>query len=157
MKKRNDLLLTITIMTALSFVPWHISSANQAFSDSVDFEMATQEVMAQQPMRSRQIIENGTMVEVTGMLKKMGGGWFIAVDQALHQLYTAPSEFKEQRNISLKEGEHAVITGFYHAEEGEVTGIIAVCTITMNGNEIRFREDDGTPKWRGRGSGGSPR
>ncbi len=113
--------------------------------------------MAQQPMRSRQIIEEGTMVEVTGMLRKMGGGWFIAVDQALHQLYTAPADFKEQSGISLKEGEQAVVTGFYHAEEGEVTGIIAVSTITTDGKEYRFREDDGTPMWRGRGSGGSPR
>jgi len=156
MKKNKYLLLTLTIILAMSFVPWQ-TSAYPTFSDSVDLEIAPQEVMAQQPMRSRQIIENGTMVEVTGLLKKMGGGWFIAVDQALHQLYTAPSDFKEQRNISLKEGEQVVITGFYHAEEGEVTGIIAVCTITTNGKEIRFREDDGSPMWRGRGSGGSPR
>ena len=108
-------------------------------------------------MRSRKIIEEGIQVEVEGMLRKMGGGWYIAVDQVLHQMLMAPDDFRQKTGFSPQEGKQAKVTGFFYAEEGEMTGNIAISTITVDGKEYRFREDDGTPLWRGRGSGGSPR
>ena len=125
---------------------------------NVDMDAPLQVTQAQQPMRSRQIIEEGTRVEVAGMLKRMAtDGWYFAVDQVLHQIYFAPSDFLENADVPLKEGKEAIINGYFLAEEGEMTGIIAVNTIMIDGKEFRFREDDGTPLWRGRGSGGSSR
>lgn len=109
-----------------------------------------------QPMRSREIVENGTFVEVTGNLRHMGGEWFLSVDQVLHQLYTAPSLYREEWGATMEEHKQATVTGFYYSPEGDPAGVIAVSTITMDGKQFRFREDDGTPRWRGRGAGTTP-
>ena len=109
-----------------------------------------------QPMRSREIIDNGTFVEVTGNLRHMGGEWFLAVDQVLHQLYTAPPELRQEWGVPLEEQKHASVTGFFYSPDGDPAGVIAVSTITIDSKQYRFREDDGTPRWRGRGAGTTP-
>jgi len=109
-----------------------------------------------QPMRSREIIEKGTFVEVTGSLRLMGGEWFLSVDQVLYQLYTAPLEFRMEWDFTMEEHKQVAVTGFYYSQDGDPAGVIAVSTITMDGKEFRFREDDGTPRWRGRGAGTTP-
>lgn len=107
-----------------------------------------------QPMRSRRIIDEGVWITAEGTVRKMGGGWFIAVENVLHQLYLAPETYKIEKGFDIEEGAPAMIQGYFLSEEDEVTGVIAVCTIFLDGKEYRFREDDGTPMWRGRGSGG---
>jgi len=109
-----------------------------------------------QPMRSREIIEKGTFVEITGSLRHMGGEWFLAADQVLHQLYTAPPELREEWGVPMEANKQATVTGFFYSPEGDPAGVIAVSTIAMDGKEFRFREDDGTPRWRGRGAGTTP-
>jgi len=109
-----------------------------------------------QPMRSREIIDKGTFVEATGNLRHMGGEWFLAVDQVLHQLYTAPPELRKEWDVPMEEQKQATVTGFFYSPDGGPAGVIAVSTITLNGKEFWFREDDGTPRWRGRGAGTTP-
>ena len=109
-----------------------------------------------QPMRSREIVENGTFVEVTGNLRQMGGEWFLAVDQVLHQLYTAPLLYREEWGVTMEEHKEATVTGFFYSPDGDPAGVIAVSTITLDGKEFRFRDDEGTPRWRGRGAGTTP-
>jgi len=109
-----------------------------------------------QPMRSREIVEKGTFVEVTGNLRQMGGEWFLSVDQVLHQLYTAPLLYREEWGVTMEEHKEATVTGFYYSPDGDPAGVIAVSTITLDGKEFRFRDDEGTPRWRGRGAGTTP-
>lgn len=109
-----------------------------------------------QPMRSREIIDNGTFVEISGNLRHMGREWFLAVDHVLHSLYTAPAELREEWGIPMEEHKKVTVTGFYYSPDGDPAGVIAVSKITLDGKEFRLREDDGTPRWRGRGAGTTP-
>lgn len=112
---------------------------------------------AEQPMRSREVFEKGSPAEMSGTLRKMGGGWYLAAGNLLHQVYLAPDEYKEEVGLDVVEGEPVTINGYFYAEEGEPTGIIAVTVITVDGKEFRLREDDGRPMWRGRGTGSGSR
>lgn len=100
-----------------------------------------------QRIRSRQIIENGTFVDVTGNLRQMGGEWFLAVEGVLHQLRLGPEAFREQLGIQLENQMHAAVRGFFLIPDGEMTGILLVCTMSVNDQVYRFREDDGTRLW----------
>jgi len=109
-----------------------------------------------QPMRSREIVEKGTFVEVTGELRLMAEEWFLSVDQVLHQLHVAPLLYREEWGVTMEEHKEATVTGFFYSPEGDPAGVIAVSTMILDGEKFRFREDDGTPRWRGRGAGTTP-
>lgn len=112
-----------------------------------------EESRAQDGQRSREIITSGVQMTLSGSLKPVGGRWFIAVENVLHEIILGHPDYIESEGVSLEEGKEVVVNGYFHAEADEATGVMAVCTLEMDGRKYRFREDDGTPLWGGRGTG----
>ncbi len=100
-----------------------------------------------QRIRSSQIIETGAFVDVNGSLRQMGGEWFLAVDGVLHQLRLGPETFREQIGIQLESQVQTSVRGYFLIPEGEMTGILLVCAMSIGDQVYRFREDDGTRLW----------
>ncbi len=111
------------------------------------------EVEQQQPMRSRAIIENGERIEMKGLLKRMGGSWLLIVDGVNHELFLAPLDYQRKIGLAMADDKEAVIHGYFRSNENEEAGIIAVCTIELDGREFRIRNDDRSPMWQGGGRG----
>ncbi len=118
-----------------------------------DMDASLQESQGQQPMRSRQIIEDGELVELTGKLLRMSGSWLLFVDEVGHELYLAPLDYQRRVGLAIADEKEAVVNGYFYSEEDGKAGIIAVCTIKVDGRKFRIRRDDGQPMWEGRGRG----
>lgn len=107
----------------------------------------------QQLQRSRDIVEKGLSVAMDGSLRKMGDRWFLAAEHTLHELLFGLESYVQETGIALESGKQVRLTGFYHAPDDDPAGVIVVNTVIMDGETYRFREDDGSPLWRGRGRG----
>ncbi len=104
-------------------------------------------------LRGRDFVVLGKPAELAGTLLTEFGEWFLAVNGIIHELHLGDHAHRADTGIKLEEGKPAEVTGFLYAREGDDTVDVAVCVISLDGEEYRFREDDGTPLWRGRGSG----
>ncbi len=120
--------------------------------DSSIFNPPVEETHIQQ-VQSRDVVESGMMVTVTGNLKKVGGEWYLVVENIMYEILMGREEFVKKVGIPLEEDKEVAINGFFHAEGDELTGTIVPATIELDGEVYRFREDNGTPIWRGQGGG----
>jgi len=81
MKKNNHSIWTLALALLISSIV-AIPAFLQASAPELNTAAAPESQSSQdQPMRSREIIEKGTFVEITGSLRHMGGEWFLAADQ----------------------------------------------------------------------------
>ena len=107
-------------------------------------------------LKGRDFVRLGEPGSVEGSLKRARGEWFLVAGNETYELHLGDHAHRAATGINLEEGKHAEVTGFIYAREGRDEVDIAVCTILLDGTEYRFREDDGTPLWRGSGAGLGP-
>lgn len=106
-------------------------------------------------LRGRDIVRLGKLTELTGTLKPEKGEWFVETeDGAVYEIHLGDHKHRAETGIALEKGKTATVSGFLYQQEGNEIIDIAVCTVKLDGKEYRFREDDGTPLWRGSGGGG---
>lgn len=106
-----------------------------------------------QELRGRDFVRLGEFTNVSGVLKPERGEWFLVSGGDIYEIHLGDHEHRARTGISLAEGKKAAVAGFLYEQEGASAKDVAVCTIAVDGREYRFREDDGTPLWRGRSSG----
>lgn len=106
-------------------------------------------------LRGRDFVRLGDPGTVTGTLATIGGEWFLKAGDETYELHFGDHRHRAETGINLEEGIEAEVFGFIVEGALGTPSDIAVCTIVIDGDGLRFREDDGTPLWRGRGGGGS--
>ncbi len=104
-------------------------------------------------LRGRDFVRLGTLITVTGTLKPERGEWFLISGDKVYEIHLGDHEHRAKTGIKLAEGRAASVKGFMYKQEGVDEIDIAVCTVIVDGKEYRFRENDGTPLWRGQSSG----
>lgn len=104
-------------------------------------------------LKGRDFVRLGKMETLTGTLKRMRGEWFLTVKDVDHELHLGDHEHRAKTGIALEVGKTATVKGFVYKQEKSEQVDVAVCTITLDGKEYRFRNDDGSPLWRGRSAG----
>ncbi len=134
MKQKRILITTCLLLLKVVF-------AISIYSDGTEVELR---------LRGRDFVRLGELGSVSGTLKMDKGEWFLLTDDNIYEIHLGDHEHREKTGIKLEEGKVAEVTGFIYAQEDAAYIDIAVCTIKLNDNKYRFREDDGTPLWQGR-------
>ena len=111
---------------------------------------------AEEKLRGRDFVRLGEPGSVEGNLKMEHGEWFIVSEGQVYELHLGDHVHRADTGIKLEEGIRAYVTGFFYAREGASEIDIAVCAVELDGELYRFRDDDGSPLWRGSGSGDGP-
>ena len=93
----------------------------------------------------RDYVSMGTLGALSGVLFEENDEWYLKSNNTTYALHIGNHSYREETGIDLKADKNIDVTGFIHKND------VSVCTITMDGNEYRFRDDDGRPKWAGRG------
>lgn len=104
-------------------------------------------------LQGRDFVTMGELETVTGTLSRERGEWFLAAGGVLHELHLGDHDHRAATGIRLEAGKQAEVTGFAYRQQGSDIVDIAVCSITLDGQEYQFRTEDGTPLWRGSGGG----
>ncbi len=104
-------------------------------------------------LKGRDFVERGELTTVRGTLRLQRGEWYLDSGNILHELHFGDLEYRAKTGIRLQQGEPATVRGFLYAQEGADILDIAVCAVAMDGEIYRFRNDDGSPLWRGQSSG----
>lgn len=104
-------------------------------------------------LRGRDFVRLGELKTLSGQLKPVHGEWYLVVDGVDHELHLGDHEHRAKTGIRLEKGKAAVVRGFVYRQEKVRYVDVAVCNITLDGREYRFRNDDGSPLWRGRSAG----
>lgn len=128
--QRYFLILTLTVFTVLIY---------------------TGETEPEARLRGRDFVRLGEFGNISGTLKPDRGEWFLQTEELLYEIHLGDHEHRAKTGIKLEEGKKGEVTGYIYAQEGSEIIDVAVCTIVLDGKEYRFRNDDGTPLWRGRG------
>ena len=92
----------------------------------------------------RKLIEKGSSVTLTGILKFEAQEWYLVDEANRYQLHFGNSEYLLGTGIELKEGEEITVTGFSSGLD------IAVMEARIGRHTFRFRDEDGHPLWSGR-------
>ena len=92
----------------------------------------------------RKLVENGSSVTLTGVLKFEAQEWYVVNEANQYQLHFGNSEYLRGTGIELKEGEEITVTGFSSGFD------VAVKEARIGGDTYRFRDEDGRPLWSGR-------
>ena len=132
-------------------------SYTMVYAEELSVQRAPQSTEAserqQQLQRSREIVDQGLSIAMDGSLRKLGDRWFLTAEHTLHELLFGLDAFVQELGLTLESGKQVRVTGFYHAPDDDPAGIIVVNSLVMDEQTYRFREEDGTPLWRGRGRG----
>jgi hypothetical protein len=102
-------------------------------------------------LRGKDFVELGDFGTRTGKLKSEKGEWFLEVADRIYEIHLGDHTHRKNIGIQLNEGKEVTVTGFIYRQANSKMIDIAVCTILDSEKEYRFREDDGTPLWRGSG------
>lgn len=104
-------------------------------------------------LQGRDFVTLGELKTVTGILSQDRGEWFLETEGVLQELHLGDHDHRAATGIRLESGKQAEVTGFAYRQQGSDIVDIAVCSITLDGQEYQFRTEDGTPLWRGSGGG----
>lgn len=104
-------------------------------------------------LKGRDFVRLGEFKALKGTLQRVRGEWILMVDGASYELHLGDHDHRVATGIRLEPEKIAEVTGFVYAQEGAEDIDVALCTVTLDGTEYRFRQDDGTPLWRGRSGG----
>jgi len=96
-------------------------------------------------------VQLGELDTVTGILKTEFGEWFLSSNDVTYEIHMGDHDHRKEIGINLEEGKKVTAAGFFYQQEDMENVDIAVTALTIDGEEYRFREDDGTPLWRGQG------
>lgn len=105
-------------------------------------------------LRGRDLVRLGIRETVTGTLASMEGEWFLESEDGVYELHFGDHRHRAETGVVLEEGIEATVFGFILEDAPGDYSDLAVCSMVINGEVFRFREDDGTPLWRGQGGGG---
>ncbi len=104
-------------------------------------------------LKGRDFVRLGEYQTLTGDIYPDRGEWFLQVDGAAYELHLGDHTHRERTGIRLEEGKAATVSGYVYSQRGVDFIDLAVCTVQMDGEKYRFRQDDGTPMWWGQGGG----
>jgi len=104
-------------------------------------------------LRGRDFVRLGGAGTVTGTMTSIEGEWFLEAGDEVYELHFGDHRHRAETGISLEEGIEAAVFGFILEGTSGLSSDIAVCSIVIDGEVFRFREEDGTPLWRGQGDG----
>lgn len=104
-------------------------------------------------LRGRDFVRMGEFIEITGTLKPERGEWFLIAGDGVYEIHLGDHSHRASTGITLEEGKKASVRGYVYKREGAGETDIAVCSVLIDGKEYRFREDDGTPLWKGQSAG----
>ncbi len=106
---------------------------------------------AEASLRGRDFVRLGEIDTFSGIVTEIKGEWCLITADAKYELHLGDHNHREKTGIKLSEHAEIKVTGFVYSQEEIEIADIAVCIIIMDGKEYRFRDDDGTPLWQGRG------
>jgi hypothetical protein len=95
----------------------------------------------------RDYVSMGTLGVLSGVLFEENDEWYLKANNGTYALHIGNHSYREETGIDLKADKNIDVTGFIYKND------VSVCTIVIEGKEYRFRDDDGRPKWAGRGRG----
>lgn len=103
-------------------------------------------------LRGRDFVDLGEYKELAGTLKQVKHEWVLITNESEYELHLGNHDHRAKTGIELEEGRQITAKGYVYTPKGASKGDIAVCVIILDNKEYRFRQDDGTPLWRGMGS-----
>ncbi len=106
-----------------------------------------------QDLKGRDFVRLGEFQTLRGDIYAERGEWILQANGAAYELHLGDHTHRERTGIRLEEGKMVTVSGYVYSQRGADFIDLAVCTVQMDGREYRFREDDGTPLWRGQGGG----
>ncbi len=106
-----------------------------------------------QDLKGRDFVELGEFQTLRGNIYPDRGEWFLQTGDSAYELHLGDHTHRERTGIRLEEGKTATVSGYVYSQRGADFIDLAVCTVQMDGEKYRFRQDDGTPMWWGQGGG----
>lgn len=102
-------------------------------------------------LRGRDFVRLGQKDTLSGTVTQIKGEWYLITPEKKYELHLGDHNHRKRIGIQLSENAEIKVTGFVYHQENQKIIDIAVCTLILEGKEYRFRDDDGTPLWQGRG------
>lgn len=90
-----------------------------------------------------EVVERGVRGSLTGTLVAEGDEWQLRVAGKLYDLHLGQFGHDGATTAALKDGAEATVYGFIEGSH------VSPVTLTSAGATIRFREEDGRPRWAG--------
>ena len=98
-------------------------------------------------LSGRDYVSMGKLGALSGTLFEKDGEWFLRSINSTYELHIGNHTYRDETGINLKADKQVDITGFIYEDN------VSVCVINIDNKEYRFRTDDGSPMWAGRGNG----
>ncbi|MGL1892325.1 MAG: hypothetical protein OCD02_11905 [Spirochaetaceae bacterium] len=95
----------------------------------------------------RELADSGEIKTISGTLNIINGESYIKSSYTLYQLHMGPEEYMEQINYAPDLETLLTVEGFFINEH------IAPITVILNNKKYNFRDNNGSPMWRGSGQG----
>ena len=93
----------------------------------------------------REVVDQGTIGTVTGVLVYQDSEWFIDTEEGLFLVHLGNHDFVEGTGMELSEGDEAAVYGFIAGQD------IAAVNVTLGSEVYALRNEDGFPLWAGSG------
>lgn len=94
----------------------------------------------------REVVDQGTIGTVTGVLVYQDSEWFIDTEDGLFLVHLGNHDFVDGTGMELNEGEEAIVYGFIAGQD------IAAVNVTLGSEVYALRSEDGFPLWAGSGA-----
>ena len=107
------------------------------------FSLLTFSVGFAETLKGRDFVRLGTIATLNGTLVEAGHEWGLQHKDSLYDLHLGPSDYRDNKEVVLKDGENATITGFIHERD------IAVTVIKTRDKSVTLRDKTGQPAWAG--------
>jgi hypothetical protein len=93
----------------------------------------------------RGVVEAGELLSLVGRLESRDSVWTLNQEGSRRVLHLGNARYVESTGIHLRDGAEVEVRGFADGRE------VAVVSIAIDGQDFRFRSDDGVPLWAGQG------
>ncbi len=100
---------------------------------------------AAESLSGRDIVERGAKVSLSGILIDEGGEWSLKVAERIYAVHLGNYQVLYPEGLALADGLRASVSGFLVGED------LSAVSLSVDGADYRFRGEDGTPLWAGRG------
>lgn len=82
------------------------------------------DVAASHRSRGQEIVRQGEMIRLEGVLHGRNGEWFLRAAGKDYRLYPGTAEQREKIGLNLETGKRVVVNGFIHEQEVAVSTIL---------------------------------
>jgi hypothetical protein len=97
---------------------------------------------AEEEIKGRDIVTKGAVQTLSGTLKAEGHEWeLIAADGTAYELHLGPTEYRESKSFTMKDGEHAEVRGFVFNTH------VSPISLKTQSASIELRTEAGKPAW----------